>query len=120
MGGLRSTSSRPPSSSASSPRPGRCARRAGGCSIREIGPEETVCGAALSEDSRIRERSHATLMGRHPDGALMDLELTDKIAVVTGASKGIGLAVTRALVAEGARVVAGARTIESLNGMNRV
>jgi NAD(P)-dependent dehydrogenase (short-subunit alcohol dehydrogenase family) len=50
----------------------------------------------------------------------MDLELTDKIAVVTGASKGIGLAVTRALVAEGARVVAGARTVESLGGIARV
>jgi NAD(P)-dependent dehydrogenase (short-subunit alcohol dehydrogenase family) len=46
----------------------------------------------------------------------MDLGLTDKVAVVTGASKGIGLAVTRALVAEGARVVAGARTTESLAG----
>ena len=31
----------------------------------------------------------------------MELNLTDKVAVVTGASKGIGLAVTRALVAEG-------------------
>jgi len=39
----------------------------------------------------------------------MDLQLDDRLAVVTGASKGIGLAVTRALVAEGARVVAGAR-----------
>ena len=39
----------------------------------------------------------------------MELELTDKLAVVTGASKGIGLAVTRALVAEGARVVTGSR-----------
>lgn len=39
----------------------------------------------------------------------MQLELTDKLAVVTGASKGIGLAVTRGLVAEGARVVAGSR-----------
>jgi len=39
----------------------------------------------------------------------MDLRLNGKLAVVTGASKGIGLAVTRALVAEGARVVAGAR-----------
>ena len=41
----------------------------------------------------------------------MDLNLTGKVAVVTGASQGIGLAVTRALVAEGARVVAGSRTI---------
>jgi NAD(P)-dependent dehydrogenase (short-subunit alcohol dehydrogenase family) len=44
----------------------------------------------------------------------MDLKLTGKIAVVTGASKGIGLAVTRALVDEGAKVVAGARTIANL------
>ena len=41
----------------------------------------------------------------------VDLHLTDKVAVVTGASKGIGLAVTRALVAEGAKVVAAARSI---------
>ena len=39
----------------------------------------------------------------------MDLKLAGKSAVVTGASKGIGLAVTRALVAEGANVTAGAR-----------
>ncbi len=45
----------------------------------------------------------------------MDLELTDKTAVVTGASKGIGLAVTQALVDEGAYVVAGARTTDRLD-----
>ena len=50
----------------------------------------------------------------------MDLELKGKICVVTGASKGIGLAVTRALVAEGAIVVAGARTIESLGRIEHV
>jgi NAD(P)-dependent dehydrogenase (short-subunit alcohol dehydrogenase family) len=50
----------------------------------------------------------------------MDLELTGKVAVVTGASKGIGLAVTNALVAEGADVVAGARTIDSLEALDSV
>jgi NAD(P)-dependent dehydrogenase (short-subunit alcohol dehydrogenase family) len=50
----------------------------------------------------------------------MNLELEDRVCVVIGASKGIGLAVTRALVAEGAVVVAGARTVESLRGIERV
>lgn len=40
----------------------------------------------------------------------MQLGLEGKVAVVTGASRGIGLAVTRALTSEGAHVVAGART----------
>ena len=39
----------------------------------------------------------------------MDLELTGRTAVVTGASRGIGLAITRGLSANGVHVVAGAR-----------
>ena len=39
----------------------------------------------------------------------MDLGLQGRMAIVTGASRGIGLAVTRGLVAEGVRVTAGAR-----------
>ena len=41
----------------------------------------------------------------------MELGLAGKTAVVTGASRGIGLAVTRALTQEGVRVVGAARTI---------
>lgn len=44
----------------------------------------------------------------------MDLGLTDKVAVVTGSSRGLGLASARALVAEGSRVVLCARGAETL------
>lgn len=43
----------------------------------------------------------------------MDLHLESKVALVTGASKGIGLAITCALAKEGVRVVAGAREFDA-------
>lgn len=45
----------------------------------------------------------------------MDLQLTDRTVLVTGASSGVGLAVTRMLVAEGAHVIAVARDAERLD-----
>jgi 3-oxoacyl-[acyl-carrier protein] reductase len=44
----------------------------------------------------------------------MDLALADKIAIVTGSSRGLGLATARTLVAEGARVCVCARGPERL------
>lgn len=44
----------------------------------------------------------------------MDLKLTDKLALVTGSTKGIGLAIVRALAREGARVIISGRTEQSV------
>ena len=46
----------------------------------------------------------------------MDLQLTDKVAVVTGSSKGLGVAIAAALVHEGCRVAICARGEASLAG----
>jgi len=44
----------------------------------------------------------------------MNLELKDKVAIITGSSRGLGLASARALAAEGCRVVLSARGGEAL------
>ena len=49
----------------------------------------------------------------------MDNRLAGKVAIITGASSGIGLAVTRALAGEGAAVVLAARRSERINAEAR-
>ena len=50
----------------------------------------------------------------------MELNLAGKVAVVTGAGKGIGMATTQALAGEGAHVVAGSLTTDTLDGLKGV
>src|SRR5690348_10058893 len=49
----------------------------------------------------------------------MDLELKDKVFIVTGGSRGLGRATVRALVAEGAKVVVSGRNAESLTALEQ-
>ena len=44
----------------------------------------------------------------------MDLKLTGKIALVTGSSRGIGLAIAKAFAAEGCRLMLSGRSTEQL------
>jgi len=50
----------------------------------------------------------------------MDLNLSGRVAVVTGGSKGIGLAVVRGLLQEGAQVVCASRTAPAADGVLHV
>src|SRR5882672_9134664 len=86
--------------------------RLGGCPtraqrqrpMRRDGPRRQVIEEVTGDQDEGRARS----------GDEMDLGLKDKIAMVGGASKGLGFAVARALAREGARVCIASRDAEAI------
>jgi NAD(P)-dependent dehydrogenase (short-subunit alcohol dehydrogenase family) len=72
-----------------------------------------VAGTALAFGRQARDAGLT-------QGGFMDLNLAGKVAVVTGAGKGIGMATTLALADEGAQVVAGSLTVDTLDGLKGV
>ncbi len=82
------------------------------CSSRPSGAETGRPEICLTVQPLARVRCFRRCTPRvdqRAGGQSMDLKLAGPIAVVTGASKGIGLATTRTLLAEGARVAAASR-----------
>src|SRR5215208_16238 len=90
------------------------AARARGCGARRpAGPARGAARRALARPA-VRGRPLRALVRMaggvpHGSGGLMDLGLTDRVALVTGGSKGIGFGIAAGLAAEGARVAVAAR-----------
>jgi len=51
---------------------------------------------------------------------VIDFELADKVAIVTGASRGLGRAAAIALIEQGVRVLAVARSVDDLNELQSI
>src|ERR1700722_5967239 len=66
------------------------------------------------QEARRALHKSACRCARRPEA--MDLQLSDKTALVTGASMGIGRAIAKGLALEGVRVAAVARGAELLQG----
>ncbi len=69
----------------------------------------------IAQDGEGKARACGRPSLRYGTLRLMDLGLTDRRFLVTGASRGLGSAVARALAAEGARLALGARPSDALS-----
>ena len=83
-----------------------------------VTPHAASAREGIPAEERIQgDISSVRLAAQRSDGRraeIMDLQLTDKIAIVTGSSRGLGLASARSLIAEGCRVCICARGPEQL------
>jgi 3-oxoacyl-[acyl-carrier protein] reductase len=68
----------------------------------------------VAAGSRLRASRYGVQGASLDRGISLDLELQDKVAIVTGSSRGLGLACARALLGEGCRVTICARGRERL------
>src|SRR5439155_16614213 len=88
--------------------------RAGACGVLPRIPRQPLAGARdLRRNGRglLLSRTAVAALARLLGNPMIDLQLSGKVAVVTGGSKGIGWACAEALAREGAKVVLVSRSL---------